>query len=269
MLFWLRRSTYKRVVLWAKFAAVSSILHLVILVWFFFVHKDRSSKLSFIVSPDLFNRNIQFTIASPAKPTLVKTQVSAKPAIKKKNTPQKKQAPKKKQTTIQKSAKSTTSTSSSTKSKNIKKTTPAKPAPKPIVQKKELPPKEAPLEKKVETPPALAPAPVENKPATQELAENNYEFEVCKIGVKEKGLLEEFKLLHEEIVSRWAPPPGIDAACACTLTVLVDWKGNIRTVTINESSGVLMYDTSAKKVLHELAMPKWAWGKELTITFNQ
>ena len=81
------------------------------------------------------------------------------------------------------------------------------------------------------------------------------------MGMHEKGLLEEFKLLHEDIVAQWAPPPGIAPTCACKVTMLIDWTGAIKEFTVNESSGVLMYDMAAQRALTQVKMPKWAWGK--------
>lgn len=235
MLFWQRKSTHKKIILWAKLTAFSSVIHALFLIWFFFLFKDRSSRLSFVVTPDLFNREIQFTIAPQPKPKIAKkVQAPRKVVPKKKNIT--------KQTSLQKKV-------------PVKKTT--------------VPKKTVPVEKAAPKKTATAPKPkvVQEKPLVPEQA--NYQLDVRQIGVRERGLLAEFKLLHEEIVSQWAPPPGIAADCSCQVTMLIDWKGAINKFTINESSGVLMYDTAAQKALTMITMPRWTWGKELTITFNQ
>ena len=39
--------------------------------------------------------------------------------------------------------------------------------------------------------------------------------------------------------------------------------------TAEDSSGVLVYDLSARSAAMELSLPRWAWGKEFTINFCQ
>lgn len=252
MLFWQRKSTHKRFVLWVKLAAISAVFHIVCLVWFFFIFKDRSSRLSLVVTPDLFNREIVFTIATQPKVTPKTSPV--------------KKAASKKQTSQKKVIKQTTLASQKTKPKAIQKKAPVKKvAPKPVVKKAVS----KPAVKKEVAQPKVEPKTSIPQKADPLAQASHHELEVHKIGVHERGLLEEFKALHEDIVSKWAPPPGIAPNCSCQVTMLIDWKGALRDLKMQESSGVLMYDTAAQKALTQIEMPKWTWGKEITITFNQ
>lgn len=259
MLFWQRKSTHKRFVLWAKLAGLSTLVHVLFVVWFFFIFKDKSSRLSLIISPDLFNRNIEFTIASPPKLVLPKKSVS----VGKKAITSPKKAPAKK---VSKPANQTTVAPKKNVASAPKKQTPTpkKPAAKQATHQKAAP---KPVVKQAEKPQPIAPQAAQSTPDI--LQDSHHEIEVHKIGLREKGLLEEFKALHEDIVSKWAPPPGIADDCSCQISVLIDWKGGVKTFKVIQSSGVLMYDTSAQKVLTQIEMPRWTWGKELTITFNQ
>lgn len=270
MWFWQRKNTHSSILFWLQLAGMSAAIHLTLLGLFFFVFKDRTSRLSLIVTPELFNREITFTIAPSAKGG-AKSKTASKAAAsteKKAPAPEKKKEPakpvEKKQTTI-------------ANKKQTEKKVAAKKADKKVSEKKQIPEKKAEPVKK-EAPPAPAKEAeksVEKKPempiasATDTLAQvEHHELEVSKLGLYEKGLLEEFKVLHEEIVAQWAPPPGIASTCSCKITMLIDWEGVIRNFTVNESSGVLMYDIAAQKALTQVKMPKWTWGKEITITFN-
>lgn len=271
MWFWQRKNTHNPIFSWLQLAGMIAIIHLTLLGLFFFVFKDRTSRLSLIVTPELFNREIKFTIAPSATKGAPKTAVKTATNVEKKApvSEKKKEQTKpveKKQTTIA-NKKPAEKKVAPKKGSSIKKV----PEKKQIVEKKAEPVKKEAL-------PALAKEvekPVEKKPepstasATDTLAQvDHHELEVSKLGLYEKGLLEEFKVLHEEIVAQWAPPPGIASTCSCKITMLIDWEGVIRNFTVNESSGVLMYDIAAQKALTQVKMPKWTWGKEITITFN-
>lgn len=268
MWFWQRKNTHNPIFSWLQLAGMIAIIHLTLLGLFFFVFKDRTSRLSLIVTPELFNREIKFTIAPSATKGAPKTAAKTatngekKASVSEKKKEQTKPV-EKKQTTI------------ANKKPAEKKVAPKKGSSiKKVAEKKQI------VEKKAEPVKKEAPAtpeakPVEKKPeppvasATDTLAHvEHHELEVNKLGLYEKGLLEEFKVLHEEIVAQWAPPPGIASTCSCKITMLIDWAGVIRNFTVNESSGVLMYDIAAQKALTQVKMPKWTWGKEITITFN-
>ena len=142
---------------------------------------------------------------------------------------------------------------------------PKKAVPKPI-QKKSLPvPKPKPMQNKIEK--KVVPKNIAKKDVPPD--QKKFEIATNKMNVHNRGLIQEFKLLHEDIVAHWAPPPGVSLRDGCQITVHVDWKGNVKQMIVDKSSGVLMYDSCARKVLYDIEMPRWTWGKELTVTFNQ
>jgi len=75
--------------------------------------------------------------------------------------------------------------------------------------------------------------------------------------------------VQKEVTKYWKPPEGLPKDLACTLKILVDWYGKVRKTTIEKSSGVLMYDISARTAVATLAVPKVAYGKGFSITFKQ
>ena len=75
--------------------------------------------------------------------------------------------------------------------------------------------------------------------------------------------------IQKEIVAYWRPPAGVDKKCVCVFNILVDWDGRVKRITPRRSSRVLMYDVSARSAMLAMTLPKWARGKEFTITFKQ
>ncbi len=73
---------------------------------------------------------------------------------------------------------------------------------------------------------------------------------------------------QKEIGNKWNPPAGF-LGCKCTVMVAVSWDGAAQAVDIAEPSGVLVYDIAARSALEDVKMPKWAWGKSITIAFKQ
>ena len=75
--------------------------------------------------------------------------------------------------------------------------------------------------------------------------------------------------MHREVTKKWQPPVGLSKELVCILNVLVDWSGNVAKTSIEQSSGALLYDISARTAMTQMAFPSWARGKEFTITFKQ
>jgi len=75
--------------------------------------------------------------------------------------------------------------------------------------------------------------------------------------------------IEQEVIKHWRPPPGISKDLTCTINVMVDWNGKPKKVVVSKSSGVLIYDISARTAIPKMNFPKGMRGKELNITFNQ
>lgn len=63
MWFSLRKNTHKRIILWSKLGSLVGVVHLLLLFFFFFIYQDRLRHLSFIISPELMQRVVEFRIA--------------------------------------------------------------------------------------------------------------------------------------------------------------------------------------------------------------
>jgi len=78
----------------------------------------------------------------------------------------------------------------------------------------------------------------------------------------------DFIALQHELSKHWQPPVGIDQSCACAITAHIDRQGKIEDVTIDDTSGVLMFDVAARTAMLAMELPRWTWGKSLSITFK-
>jgi outer membrane biosynthesis protein TonB len=74
--------------------------------------------------------------------------------------------------------------------------------------------------------------------------------------------------IQNEISRFWHPPIGLSDDLTCKIRVQINSSGAVSDAVIEESSGVLVYDLSARLATNSLLLPCWAWGKEFTINFR-
>jgi hypothetical protein len=75
--------------------------------------------------------------------------------------------------------------------------------------------------------------------------------------------------LQKELVQKWHPPIGVSPDCTCDISFFVNKQGNIEQLKMVKSSGVVMFDISARQALCTMKMPPWTHGKPLIINFKQ
>jgi len=68
-----------------------------------------------------------------------------------------------------------------------------------------------------------------------------------------------------EIEKHWKAPIGIAKTAVCELAILVDIHGEVLQVTIQKSSGSLVYDMSCRSAVYQSQFPKEVYGKEFII----
>src|SRR5579871_567601 len=98
MLFWQRKNIYNSRSLVLLLFCISAVIHIAGLGSYFFIFKDRTSRLSLTINPDLLNQEIQFTVAPlPKAPAKVapKAAGSAVAAVPEKVEPETQEPPKK------------------------------------------------------------------------------------------------------------------------------------------------------------------------------
>ena len=74
--------------------------------------------------------------------------------------------------------------------------------------------------------------------------------------------------IKTEITKHWKFPFGVSKTTSCELSVTVGTDGNALLVTVKKSSGVLVYDMSAKAAAYQSRFPKEVYGKEFTIVLG-
>ena len=75
--------------------------------------------------------------------------------------------------------------------------------------------------------------------------------------------------LQSQVSLQWKPPVGLRSDLVCEITLSIDWNCQLKEVHVSKSSGVPMYDMSARQSLKDFTPPAWAKGKSLTICFKQ
>jgi len=122
--------------------------------------------------------------------------------------------------------------------------------------KKDIPKAEIP--KKIE-PEKVATFTQKSEPTNAHISHNYREVEALRCSAQ----------LQKELVHQWKPPIGVSPDCVCEISFSVNAAGTIENLKITKSSGIIMYDISARQALSAMKMPQWTYGKPLVISFKQ
>jgi TonB C terminal len=79
---------------------------------------------------------------------------------------------------------------------------------------------------------------------------------------------EQMQFLQQKVSEVWRPPLGLPAGTECSIACGVDTHGKVHTTTVEKSSGILMFDLTAKKAVHGLEFPIWVRGSNVIILFK-
>jgi TonB family protein len=90
--------------------------------------------------------------------------------------------------------------------------------------------------------------------------------DVTFVGIQDLQHLELQQLVATELAKHWKRPLGMDQK-ACIVKVEINKAGNVTTVVIEKSSGVPVFDLSAKAAALKASYPKEIWNKKLAIQF--
>jgi len=275
MLHWRRKllRRFSRHVFWAKLLLFSSVVHAVLLFVVFFMYKGSYFSYRVTVSRSFLASGAP-VVFLPLYKTIQQKQIKKNsPSVHTKTTkttgpkqttklaavvkPKKKSIAKK---TVQKKKRSTT-VAKKKKKPAVKKITKkiAKPIKKEIktVNKKKT---SSPIHKKKKNVQALVHSNRTSVPKQQE---------PIYVGQMEMDAQWMQNEMHKEVTKKWRPPVGLSKDLVCILKVLIDWHGNTTHTTVEQPSGVLLYDISTRTAMMQLTLPSWAYGKEFTITFKQ
>ena len=126
-------------------------------------------------------------------------------------------------------------------------------------------PKELPIVEKQEV---VAIAPIV---ATADVVETDDDFDennVVFIGYEELDQSIVGSKIQHEIQQVWTPPVGMKSDIECEIRVKVDQNGQAIETKVIKSSGVFVYDATAKKTLQKIDYPKEVFNKSITIVLG-
>lgn len=89
-----------------------------------------------------------------------------------------------------------------------------------------------------------------------------------ELSLDELAFLKKLDELQQELTSVWHPPIVQKANPSCTVELYISWEGIIENIAIKETSGILIFDTAARKAVLDMRIPLWAKGKSITITLK-
>lgn len=268
-----RKNLHKKHLLWLKIIALCLVAHCIILFWIFCVYTENKYMHAFTVNkkidystPILFKYltpTAQSTAISVAQRITTVKQVPPK-TITKPVTQVKTPVPTK-PTTIATQPK--TEIKQETIAKPEKKIVPAEPV-KSVISEKVQTPVENKVAKALDVQASVAeinpnPSSInKTKEQTLENAQISHDFretEALRCGAQ----------LQKELVQQWHPPVGVSPDCTCNISFFVNKQGKIENLKMEKSSGVMMFDISARQALFSMKMPQWTYGKPLVISFKQ
>ncbi|MBP7854761.1 TonB C-terminal domain-containing protein [Candidatus Babeliales bacterium] len=74
--------------------------------------------------------------------------------------------------------------------------------------------------------------------------------------------------IQQTIQQHWNVPIGMEQGTSCELQVKIGDAGQAVTLQVIKSSGVLVYDSCARKTLQKIEYPKQVWNKTITIVLG-
>jgi TonB family protein len=88
------------------------------------------------------------------------------------------------------------------------------------------------------------------------------------VGQQEMDALSQYQEIQAQMKEHWAPPIGMAPDLECVIMLTIDKMGVVTQMKVEKSSGVLLFDTAARKAVKKMVAPAWAYDKELSLTFK-
>ena len=100
---------------------------------------------------------------------------------------------------------------------------------------------------------------------TQEIDVDNATF----VGYEQLESLTIQYRIQKSVQQHFKPPVGVSKSASCELSVQVNKQGKAQQVTMSKSSGIMVYDVSARGAIRHIEFPKEVWNKTITIVLGQ
>jgi outer membrane biosynthesis protein TonB len=91
---------------------------------------------------------------------------------------------------------------------------------------------------------------------------------VLYVGQQEMDALQMQDYIQQEMAQHWAPPAGMRKNISCIIKVIIAFDGSKSNLEVEQPSGVLIFDSAAKRAAAQLKPPACAYGKEILLTFK-
>lgn len=96
-------------------------------------------------------------------------------------------------------------------------------------------------------------------PVSENIIFVGYEqFDECVIGSK----------IQHAIIQSWTPPVGLDQGVCCEMKITISSDGIADSIEVAKTSGVLVFDMSARTALQQIEFPKEVHGKTIMIALG-
>lgn len=266
---WQRNGEQPNILLIRRLLALSSLGHVFLLAFLFVFYHDDVTSVSRDVIAVLLDTNVTVVRVPLSKVVnkkvpLVGSGTKATACVKKEAPPATGLAKPKVQPKIEAAKKETAKAKAQAKQK--------KETPKPKEPEIKKVVKEEP--KKIETKQEILKPVIEEKTAAKlddQIVDQQIEHgdNVVYVGQHEYAALEVQRQIQQEAQRCWKAPSGMPADAGCQIVVQIDHTGKIRTITLAEPSGILMYDVQARQAVSHMEFPRGAWGKEVVVYFKQ
>lgn len=71
--------------------------------------------------------------------------------------------------------------------------------------------------------------------------------------------------IQQELVRVWCPPVGIEEGISCTIKVVLENDGTVKSLEIVKPSGMMLFDVSARAAIQQAVWPRAVWGTTLEL----
>lgn len=111
---------------------------------------------------------------------------------------------------------------------------------------------------------------VTEKKIEKELSQSDLDLEdVAFIGYKDLDHLMVQEMIAQAVQVYFKPPAGMNNQVSVELRVQIGNQGNVVKIDVIRSSGIIVYDSSARAAVHKATLPRQVWNKTVSIVLGQ
>lgn len=116
--------------------------------------------------------------------------------------------------------------------------------------------------------PEQKPAPVDESTETRDMDDQFDADNVIFVGYEQLDECVVSSKIQQSIQQCWTPPVGVAPETTCQMRVTISAQGAATDVMLEQGSGIVVYDISARQALRQVIYPKEVWNKTITIVLG-